>query len=169
MSARRRLPGKGQVLLVTIGLLLLSALPASGADDLAEVRAATARFHRVAVAQEARWDLVHEPVGLDHCFEEPGVGAMGYHYINVGLLDDVTDPLTPEALVYAPGPQGQLRLVAVEWIVPDEAWQGEDPPTVLGSDMHLNEALGVWVHHAWIFKHNPNGMFEDWNPRVSCP
>ena len=22
--------------------------------------------------------------------------------------------------------------------------------------------------HAWIWKHNPSGMFEDWNPTVSC-
>ena len=22
--------------------------------------------------------------------------------------------------------------------------------------------------HAWIWEHNPRGMFEDWNPRVSC-
>jgi hypothetical protein len=23
--------------------------------------------------------------------------------------------------------------------------------------------------HAWIWKHNPRGMFDDWNPRVVCP
>jgi len=166
MSARCRLPVDGRTLLVVVGLMLVSALPAAGADDLAEVRATTARFHRVTAAQQAGWDLVP---GLDHCFENPGVGAMGYHYINVGLLDAVTDPLTPESLVYAPGPQGQMRLAAVEWIVPDAAWQGENPPTVLGSEMHLNATLGVWVKHAWIFEHNPDGMFEDWNPRVSCP
>lgn len=164
MNARRR-SVKGRALFLAAGLLLVSALPASGADDLAEVRAATARFHRVAVAVEDGWDLVP---GLDHCFDNPGVGAMGYHYINVGLLDGVVDPLTPEALVYAPGPRGQLRLAAVEWIVPDAAWEGEGPPTVLGHTMHLNTTLGVWVHHAWIFQHNPAGMFEDWNPRVSC-
>lgn len=153
-------------MLIAVGLILAAAVPASGADDLSEVRAATAKFHRVAVAQDAGWDLVD---GLDHCFDNPGVGAMGYHYINVGLLDGVTDPLTPEALVYAPGPRGQLNLVAVEWIVPDAAWEGDGAPTVLGHDMHLNTTLGVWVLHAWIFGHNPNGMFEDWNPRVSCP
>jgi hypothetical protein len=27
----------------------------------------------------------------------------------------------------------------------------------------------VYVLHAWIFEHNPAGMFEDWNPRVVCP
>lgn len=28
---------------------------------------------------------------------------------------------------------------------------------------------GVYVLHAWIFEHNPAGMFEDWNPRVAYP
>ncbi len=22
--------------------------------------------------------------------------------------------------------------------------------------------------HAWVWKHNPSGMFADWNPNVSC-
>lgn len=150
------------VLLITV----LVAVPATAQDDLAEVRAATAAFHRVEAAEAAGWVPV---VGLDHCFENPGVGAMGYHYINVDLLDGTTDPQAPEALVYAPGPQGRLHLAAVEWIVPAVAWEGSEPPTVLGHDLHLNEALGVWVLHAWVFQHNPLGMFEDWNPRVSCP
>jgi hypothetical protein len=23
--------------------------------------------------------------------------------------------------------------------------------------------------HAWVWKHNPSGMFNDWNPLVTCP
>jgi hypothetical protein len=26
-----------------------------------------------------------------------------------------------------------------------------------------------WELHAWVWRHNPNGLFDDWNPRVSCP
>jgi hypothetical protein len=22
--------------------------------------------------------------------------------------------------------------------------------------------------HVWVWKHNPSGMFEDWNPTVNC-
>ena len=44
-----------------------------------------------------------------------------------------------------------------------------DVPMVLGSHLHLNEALGVYVLHAWIFIENPMGVFEDWNPDVHCP
>jgi hypothetical protein len=155
------------------GILLLVLVPvlialSAGQNDLAKVRAATARFHRTEVAQAAGWDLVPD---LDHCFDNPGIGAMGYHYINTGLLDTALDPLQPEALVYAPGPNEKLQLAAVEYIVPAEAWDAEDHdalPALHGQSFHLNETLGVYVLHAWIFKNNPAGMFEDWNPRVSC-
>jgi hypothetical protein len=31
-------------------------------------------------------------------------------------------------------------------------------------------AMGVhYVVHAWIWRHNPSGMFADWNPNVKCP
>lgn len=168
-TAPRRTRGITLAVVVSLCLAVL-AVPA-GADgelgpELAEVRAATARYHRVPVAEDAGWNTV---AGLDTCFENEGVGAMGFHYINGSLMDAVTDPRTPESLVYAPGRDGKLKLAAVEWIVPGSAWSSAEPPTVLGRDMHLNTGLGVWVLHAWIFEHNPDGMFEDWNPRVRCP
>ena len=57
----------------------------------------------------AGWDLVE---GLDHCFNNPGVGDMGIHYINVDLLDTTLNPLAPEAMVYQHGPDGELD----EWV-----------------------------------------------------
>jgi len=156
---------------------ILAALVAGGAavavaragDDLAPVRSATAQFHRTEAAQQAGYDLVE---GVDYCFESEGVGGMGYHYINLGILDLTVDALQPEAMVYAPGPNGQLQLGAVEFIVPAADWDAAgntEPPSVLGQSFHLNEALGLYVLHAWIWRHNPSGMFEDWNPEVSCP
>ncbi len=97
---------------------------------------------------------------------------MGYHYINTGILDLTVDELQPEAMVYIPGPNGGLQLGAVEYIVPSAAWDAAgniEPPTTLGQSFHLNPTLGVYVLHAWIWKNNPSGMFEDWNPNVSCP
>ncbi|MFN2136535.1 MAG: hypothetical protein ACK2UK_11310 [Candidatus Promineifilaceae bacterium] len=140
---------------------------ASRNDDLARVRRSTAGFQRPEVAQAAGWDLVP---GLDHCFDNPGVGAMGYHYINTALLDTELDPLRPEAMVYELRPNGQLKLGAVEYIVPAADWDAisSELPALHGQSFHLNEDLGVYVLHAWIWKHNPAGMFEDWNPRVSC-
>jgi hypothetical protein len=156
-------------LLVVMGVATASATPsAPGPRDLAQVRGALATYHQLEAARDAGWDPVP---GLDHCFANPGVGAMGYHYIDAARLDLELDPLRPEALVYVPGPQGQLRLGAVEYLVPAAPWDAshDDPPMVLGRHLHLNEHLGVYVLHAWVFAHNPAGMFEDWNPRVTCP
>jgi hypothetical protein len=156
-------------LLVVASVATAAAAPTtSGQRDLAQVRANVAVYHDLEAAEDAGWRLVP---GLDHCFDNPGVGAMGYHLIDVSRLDLELDPLRPEALVYVPGPRGQLRLGAVEYIVPAGPWDAlhDHPPMVLGQHLHLNEALGVYVLHAWLFEHNPDGMFEDWNPRVTCP
>jgi hypothetical protein len=156
---------------VVIGILALiavTAVQASTQSELAQVREATAPFHRTAAAQDAGWDLVP---GLDYCFNKPGVGAMGYHYINTAILDLTVDLLNPEAMVYTPSPNG-LQLGAVEYIVPAAAWDdagNTEPPMLMGQMFHLNTNLGMYVLHAWIWKNNPTGIFEDWNPNVSCP
>ena len=64
--------------------------------QLAEVRAATARFHDLDAA------LGQGYIPVSPCVEEAGVGGMGYHFLNPALLDGVIDPLQPELLVYAP-------------------------------------------------------------------
>lgn len=135
---------------------------AAGSPDLAAVRAATAPFHRLEVGMDAGWSTQLTP-----CLESPD-GGMGYHYANLGLFDGEASATEPEALVYAPARDGSLRLVAVEYIIPFDAWQGSDPPEVLGQQFHRNEAVGIWALHAWLWKHNPDGLFADWNPRVSC-
>jgi hypothetical protein len=132
-------------------------------NDLAKVRAAVAGYRQVDAAEDAGWVLVP---GLDHCFPN-----MGIHYIK-GPLDTSLDPLEPEALVYQHLPNGELRLGAVEYIVPAAAWDAENhghDPEVLGRHLHLNSDLGVYVLHAWLFNHNPDGMYLDTNQRVNCP
>jgi hypothetical protein len=152
-------------------------------DELAQVRSVTARFHRVEEAIAAGYELgwVNGAGNriITGCVAHPTAGAMGYHYINAALMDDLAvDPLEPEALVYAPAPNGNLKLVAVEWIVrgPESNPPGlpadAPPPTVLGMDMHIlvpPPGPAFYLAHAWIWMHNPAGMFADWNPEVSCP
>ncbi len=138
-------------------------------DQLAQLRAATAQFHQTEAAYAAGYTLVP---GLDYCFNNPGVGGMGVHLIKTSSLDLTVDTLQPEAMVYQPGPKGQLQLVAVEYIVPAAAWDAAgntQPPSVLGQSFHLNSGLGVYILHAWIWRENPSGMFQDWNPKVACP
>jgi hypothetical protein len=93
---------------------------------------------------------------------------MGFHYGNPDLIDDTPQQFKPELLVYEPQKNGRLRLVAVEYIVPFDAWTSEEPPSLHGIAFHRNEAFGLWVLHAWIWKYNPDGIFADWNPRASC-
>jgi hypothetical protein len=154
--------------LVAVAALLTVTLASAGQGEWAKVRAATRRYHDPAAATAAGYTLIE---GLDHCFDNPGVGGMGFHYIRAESLDLVVDPRQPEAMVYMPQANGRLKLGAVEYIVPAEAWDGAgntEPPKVLDQTFHLNEALGVYVLHAWLWRSNPAGMFEDWNPKVAC-
>jgi hypothetical protein len=156
------------VVTLTIVLTMLMAVVANaaGQSDLAAIRAATAQYHRAEVAEAAGY----ERPGIEECVALPGVGGMGYHFVNWGLVDFDLDALQPEALVYAPGPDGQMKLVAVEYIVPAEPWDAvyDDPPTILGQDLHYNPFLGIYALHAWVWQQNPLGIFSDWNPKVSC-
>ncbi|HSM58925.1 MAG TPA: hypothetical protein VK879_22410 [Candidatus Sulfomarinibacteraceae bacterium] len=148
-------------------LLLATAatVSAAGNSDLAGVRAATAQFHRVDAAVDAGWDFV-----ASDCVAHPDAGGMGYHYVNLALVDLHIDPAQPEVLVYAPGPNGKLNLVAAEYMVPAPPWDAANsaPPTVLGQPMHYTPHLDAYTLHAWVWQHNPAGMFADWNPTVSC-
>jgi hypothetical protein len=147
-------------------------------DELAQVRRATARFHNLDAARQAGYDLgwvngSGERI-ITGCVAHPTAGAMGYHYFNEELMADLTvDLLQPEVLVYAPAPQGQLRLVAVEWVVRGEKSNPpgvSEAPVVLGMPMHiLVPQVGFYIMHAWVWKPNPAGMFADWNPVVTCP
>ncbi|HUF52435.1 MAG TPA: hypothetical protein VMR52_01520 [Dehalococcoidia bacterium] len=142
---------------------------ATESDRFDVVRDELAQYDSVEKAQAAGWDLVE---GLDHCFDNPGVGAMGFHYIDAERLDTEVDDMAPEALIYAPGEDGELRLVGVEYIVPGEPWDEENPgvlPAVMEIPFHLNSELGVYVLHAWLFHDNPAGLLQDWNPTVVCP
>jgi hypothetical protein len=110
--------------------------------------------------------------------ETPGVGAMGQHYVRGDLVGDpAIDPLRPEALMYAPQPGGGWRLVGLEYVVLQADWHaafGAATPTVLGLPL---KAVGApnryglppfYQRHVWLWRHNPAGSFEDWNPNVSC-
>ena len=163
MTRRHVLLAAGLTMAAAAGVAGTAAADHAGVgSDLAAVRAATAGYHRVDVAEAAGYQEL-----LD-CFSSEA-GGMGQHYVDVGSLDADLDPLAPESMVYDVS-RGRLQLVAVEYIVPLGAWAEEDPPELFGQPFHVNEALGLWVLHAWIWTHNPAGMFADFNPVVgACP
>ena len=140
--------------------------PAAEQQGLAAIRAATAQFHRFEVAYEEGYDFLF----LNTCMVDQsgaGRGGMGYHYVNLGLLNGEVNIATPEAVLYEPGPNGQLRLVAVEYVIPKADWTEPEPPVLLGQEFTLN-AFDLWALHVWVWKRNPSGIYADWNPNVDC-
>ena len=128
-----------------------------------EVHAVTARFHSTVQATKAGY-AVDSP-----CVAVPGVGAMGIHWVNHSLVDATFDPLRPEAVLYEPGNNGQLKLVGVEYIVLNT---GQTAPTFAGQpfDVGGNPMPDPhWTLHLWIHKPNPSGLFAPFNPDVTCP
>lgn len=176
-STLRTIPVRIGVALLA-GLLMTTSVVVAGQEELAPVRAATAKFHNVDAAIAAGYELGYvNGAGvriITGCVAHPTAGAMGYHYFNKQLIDDLAvDVLKPEGLVYAPGADGGLKLVALEYVVPGAGSNPpgvSEPPTVFGREMKiLVPAVGFYTLHAWVWGHNPAGMFAHWNPEVSCP
>ena len=104
---------------------------------------------------------------------------MGQHYVNGTLVGDaVLDPARPEAVIYEPKKNGGSKLVGVEWVVFQSAWEDAGnaaPPTLFGRTLKLVPApnrYGIpafYQIHAWVWKHNPSGSFSDWNPTRLLP
>jgi hypothetical protein len=130
---------------------------------LKSVRTATSRFHSTTQAIKAGY------VADEHCVSVPGLGGMGYHWVNESLVDPVFDPLKPEAVLYATGPGGKPRLIALEYIVIDVG----QPRPMFGSQLFDIGGTPVPVPHfslhVWLYAHNPSGMFMPFNPNISCP
>ena len=150
--------------LVALLLLVPETSAYAGQASLADVRAATAKYHDLGAAIGAGyWPLLS-------CFDQPGVGGMGQHYANTSLFPGATVNATePEALVYEVE-DGRLKLVAVEYIILQSDWAYIQAPSLLGHSFTRIDSLGIWALHAWIWKPNPNGMFQNYNPAVKmCP
>lgn len=123
--------------------------------DLAAVRAATAKYHRVEVA------LADGFVDTGSCVALPdGSGGMGFHFVNPSRMgDNHLDITEPEVLLYEKDASGRYRLTGVEYI-------GNHGDALFGQAFTPGPA--GYALHVWLWKHNPSGMFADWNPTVSC-
>ena len=137
-------------------------------NDRARAQLATAAFQDVKTAEAAGWQSSLQELG---CFQDPRRGGMGVHYINDSLLDDTVAIKKPEALVYEMDADGAVTgLVAHEYIVPVDAWSEPVPPRLFGVAFHRHPTLPLYVLHAWLWKANARGEFDDWNPAVRlCP
>ncbi len=139
------------------------------APEVQQLRRATDRFHNLNQA------LSEGYAAFGTCFSDPAMGGMGQHYANDPLIGDTLIDLEhPELLLYETNEFGTSVLVGVEYIVFQAAWHAAGhtaPPTLLGKEFGLNTTLlpePFYLLHAWVWKHNPEGMLADWNPSVHC-
>ena len=160
------------IVLVAVSITASLAYAAAGEKrDLATIRRATAKYHDLDVALADGYEILFDCTVNPN---DPAV-AMGQHYLNGDLAaDDVLELEKPEVLMYEPQADGSIKLVSVEYVVFEDALSGDDAPEFLGRTMARKTAVGVhevppfYEVHAWVWSHNPNGDFADWNPNVSC-
>lgn len=136
------------------------------------VRESTDRFHDVQVADKEGYQLMFG------CVSGPDAGAMGMHFVNLGLATDaVLDPTKPEIVIYEPMPGGRLRLVGADFLVFKDVWDAAHPgetPQLMGQLMHLFEAPNryglpaFYTLHVWAWKESPTGTFVNWHSKISC-
>lgn len=174
---RRRTPRLTLAGLALLGSLATAAPASSDSLDSFEVRI------ELAQVQMATARYLWEPnaiadgyirAGDDECVAVPGLGGMGFHYVNPQRLGRL-DPTRPDILLYAPGPHGRRELVAVEYFSADEEpGTDADRPSLFGQAFdgpmpgHTPRMPVHYDLHVWLWRHNPAGMFAPFNPNVSC-
>jgi len=171
-SIRKAVLGVG----LTAAVVLGSVAPASAHPrQLEEVKESLHRFHSVHYAKHHGFGLVTDINGIS-CINDPaGTGNMGYHYANGDLITDgKIDRFHPEAFLYERR-HGELHLTAIEYIVLADQWKGPKPPMLFGQMFMLVQApnrFGLpdfYMMHVWLWKSNPLGLFNPYNPDVHCP
>lgn len=147
-----------------------SSIDVSVRRQLAALRESTAPYHSLETARSAGYTvLVTHPETGEACLSDPTEGGMGRHYLNPDVLDGELSVTAPEALIYEPMKNGELRLVSVEYLVPFSVrGPDETPPSLFGHHFHPDFTFGLWTLHVHAWKHNPSGVFATWNPDISC-
>ena len=128
--------------------------------ELARARNATARYHDFDRAGDDGYEFLH-------C-----VPGEGLEYVNWSIVDCTFDIEHPEALHYIDQGDG-LRLVGVEYVVPTACTA--TPPEGFTGDADewefMAEGLPIWALRVGLWLPNPDGVFEEHNPRIptECP
>ena len=166
--------------------------------SLEQIRAATERFRSVDVALAEGYvrDPTDTCETASIMGRPAEFGAMGIHFFRPDLLGisappnprvngngTHTDWSRPSILIYEPQADGSLQLVAVENLVFQAAWHAaghSERPTINGRQWDrmeddpstpTDEAHGFEPHydqHIWLYRDNPRGLYEPFNPNVSC-
>jgi len=183
-AGRVRRAGGLAVALLFVPILAVVATAGGGESALSRARTATAAFHSLDAANAAGYVAKVADLAGITCIASDA-GTMGVHYLNPTLVPELFDPEaaasidaeTPELLVYEPGSNGHLRLVALEYLTIKASWDATHagPPSLFGRTFDTTLAgnrYGLpdfYSLHAWIWNPNPGGIFAPYNRKVSCP
>ena len=187
---------KNMVLATAVIACVAAGAAAAEQVDLDAVRAATEKFRdvNVALAEGYIRDPADHCVSAEAEGLPPELGAMGIHYIHpVRLGITVSEPrvdgngthtdwVEPAILIYEPKADGSLELVAVENLVWQATWAETgrahpeingrrwdsmaDDPATSGDEAHNFEPH--FDQHVWLYRENPSGTLEPFNPNVNC-
>lgn len=165
--------------------------------ELETVRAATEKYRDVKVAEAEGYlrDPFDHCITARDEGRPRQLGDMGLHYFRPDLLAITateprvdgagthTDFRQPAVLIYEPQADGSLELVAIENLVFEKSWKATgttETPSYYGNDYYhmvdnpltpVDEAHLFQPHHElhmWLYRDNPNGLFAQFNPNVSC-
>ena len=186
------------VLAAVISISAPASLVPIKEPSLAEVRQSTERFQdvKIALAEGYVRDPMNLCDQADMMGRPASLGAMGIHFFRPDLLGITappnprvdgtgthTDFRKPAILIYEPQADGSLKLVAVENLVFQKAWHEagnkrlpsfhgvdydtmQDDPATKIDEAHMFEPH--YDRHVWLYRPNPNGVFAQFNPKVSC-
>ncbi|MFD9408074.1 hypothetical protein ACFWBN_13800 [Streptomyces sp. NPDC059989] len=167
------------VLTTAASLALAPALPAAAHGDPGRAAADRALTYRATARYQQHDNAVRDGYVPDkYCVTDraTGSGSLGYPHFN-HAYDNSLDPAKPAALYYEDDGQGGKRLVGVQWLVYDRDQKLEtddDRPSLFGVPFkgpRPGNFRGQPIHyalHLWLWKKNPRGLFETYNPAVTC-
>lgn len=152
-----------------------SLSPSEVGKALAGLRSLSAKWHKYEDAAAAGY------VAAVGCIDERVVAGttdprgMGFHFANPALLgDDAGSLYQPELVIYDGDPlTGRAKLAGFDYFIPASAtWPSPD----VGGTAPILPEVGLpytwspvhngWMIHAWPWRHNPDGMFDNFNPEV---
>jgi hypothetical protein len=175
-----------------LGVLALAAAPAPHAADAPGAQLAATQFHsggkkanelvKIVRQVTAKYRDVEVAESDDYhllfgCVSGDSSGAMGLHYVNLGLYaDGKIDPYQPDIIIYEPQANGRPKLIGADYIVDAETWNKThaQAPELNGQIFHYYSAPNryglpaFYTLHVWAWKDNPTGTFVNWHANVSC-
>lgn len=147
-------------------LLPLAAADAVAADVsnpiVEHVRAANARFADASAATAEGYTAIS-------CFDSSDGIVTGVHYVNQRYLREEVPAIgRPQALMYEPGDDGRLNLVAVEYITFKGPARLEGQPYRYIAAPNRFGLVPFYEVLVWVGEPDPHGAFADKGAALTC-